>query len=851
MVPSFTGNRLPKKFSLNITKPALLALLFWLFIMPFSGKSQPLPTESPINIDLNNPQEYRIADITVTGAVFNNENVVVMVSELYVGQTILIPGEQIASAIRNLWRQQLFQHVAITVTSIQGNSVFLNIELEEMPRLNRFDFKGVRRTDADNLREQLNLVRNDVMTEGMLFRAESTIRDYFIEKGFLRPTITIEQVPDTVRANTKGLIFNIDRGARTRIANVNVYGNYSLSDGRIKRLMENTRERSLRFFFSSSKLVQEQFEEDKQKVIDRYNEIGKRDARIVRDSIYFVSENRINIDLHIEEGPTYFFRNINWVGNTVFPTSVLNQVLDIEPGDIYNRKLLDRNLLMNPENTDVSSLYLDNGYLFFDVNAVETAVENDSIDLELRIFEGKQATINRVTISGNDRTNDHVIMREIRTRPGELFSRSDIIRSQRDILALGFFDQEKINVVPRPNPVDGTVDIEYQVTEISSDQIELSGGWGAGRIIGTIGVTFNNFSTRNLFNREAWRPLPTGDGQKLSVRAQSFGRGYISYNLSFVEPWLGGRRPNALNVSLFQTTHRSNLARTHPNFGFFSIIGGSIGLAQRLQWPDDFFFLQQTINYQNYHIQNSPIAFAIQSGQSNNLNFNIVLGRNSTDAPLYPRSGSEVSLSLQITPPYSLFSDRNFAEMPEQDRFRWIEYHKWKFNTSWFTTLAGNLVLSTRTRFGFLGYFNPNIGLPPFERFYLGGDGISGWEIDGREIISLRGYANYSLTPTDRAGREIGAGVFNKYTMELRYPIVLSPMSTIYALAFVEGGNAWSRMREFNPFDIKRSAGFGLRIFLPMFGLLGIDYGYGFDPIPGRPDDSGGRFHFSIGRSID
>ncbi|HSV87285.1 MAG TPA: outer membrane protein assembly factor BamA [Bacteroidales bacterium] len=851
MHPILPGNKLPIKNRQIVSLPALLGLLLWLFAVPLTGMSQSAQTENQINIDPNNPREYRIAGITVTGTEFNNPNVVIMVSELYVGQTVLIPGEQIANAIRSLWRQQLFQNVAISVSSIQGNSVFLNIEVKEMPRLTRFEFEGVSRADADKLREQLNLVRNDVMTEGMLFRAESAIREYFIEEGFLRPAITIEQVPDTARANTMGLIFNIDRGQRTRIANVNVFGNYAMPDRRIKRLMENTRERSLRFFFSSSKLVQEQFEEDKQKVIDQYNEIGKRDARIVRDSIYFVSENRINIDLHIEEGPTYFFRNITWIGNTVFPTELLNGVLGIESGDVYNKALLDKNLLMNPEGTDVSSLYLDNGYLFFDVTVAETSVENDSIDLELRVFEGKQASINRVMVSGNDRTNDHVIMREIRTRPGELFSRSDIIRSQRDILALGFFDQEKINVIPRPNPVDGTVDIEYVVTEISSDQIELSGGWGAGRIIGTIGVTFNNFSTRNLFNREAWRPLPTGDGQKLSIRAQSFGRGYISYNLSFMEPWLGGRRPNALSVSLFQTTHRSDLPRTHPNFGFFSIFGGSLGLSQRLQWPDDFFMLQQSVNYQNYHIENSPIAFAIQTGQSNNLNYNIVLGRNSTDAPLYPRSGSEISLSLQITPPYSLFTRRDFAALPLEERFRWIEYHKWRFNTSWFTTLAGNLVLSTRTRFGFLGYFNPDIGLPPFERFFLGGDGISGWEIDGREIISLRGYANFSLTPTDRAGREIGAGVFNKYTMEVRYPIVLSPMSTIYALAFVEGGNAWSSMREFNPFDIKRSAGFGLRIFLPMFGLLGIDYGYGFDQIPGRPDDSGGRFHFSIGRAID
>ena len=804
-----------------------------------------------IQIDPNNPQEFRIAGIRVEGIEFNSESVVIMVSGLYVGQPILIPGEQIASAIRNLWRQQLFQNVGISVESVIGNVVYLVIEVEEMPRLSRFEFVGARRADAENLRNKLNLIRHDVVTKGMLFRAETTIRDYFIEKGFLNPTISIEQQVDTARANSIALVFHIDRGPRTRIANIYVHGNKALTDGQIKRLMRNTRERSLRFFFSSSKLVREQFEADKVALIDRYNEIGKRDARILRDTIYAVDDGRINIELFIDEGPTYHFRNITWVGNTVFPTEVLSQVLDIRPGDVFNRRLLDRNLLMNPEGGDVSSLYLDNGYLFFDITAVETAVENDSIDMEIRIFEGRQATISRVTITGNDRTNDHVIMREIRTRPGQLFRRRDIIRSQRDILALGYFDQEKINVIPRPNPADGTVDIEYVVTEISSDQIELSGGWGAGRIIGTVGVTFNNFSTRNIFNRDAWRPLPTGDGQRLSIRAQTFGRGYISYNLSFVEPWLGGRRPNSLSLGLYQTTHRSPHGRNHPNYGFFSIIGASAGLAQRLRFPDDFFFLQQTINYQNYHIHNSPIPFAIQTGQSNNLNYNIVLGRNSTDAPLYPRSGSEVSLSLQITPPFSLISGRDFSNVPIEERFRWLEYHKWRFNTTWYTTLAGNLVLSTRTRMGFLGYFNRDIGLPPFERFFLGGDGISGWEIDGREIIALRGYANFSLTPRDRAGNEIGAGAFTKYTMEIRYPIVLSPMSTIYALGFVEGGNAWTSIREFNPFDIKRSAGVGLRIFLPMFGLLGIDYGYGFDQIPGRPDDSGGRFHFSIGRAID
>lgn len=844
--PMFSPFRLLSGFPVKLLLPFVLA-----FCLVFPSMAQQVLTGDQIRIDPINPLEYRIGGISVTGTEFIDDNVVIMVSQLYVGQTILVPGEPISRAILNLWKQGLFQHVAISVTSIQGESIFLDIELQERPRLTNFEFKGVKKADADKLQENLNLVRGDVVTESLLFRAESAIGDYFIEKGFLKPTIEIREIPDTSRVNSIALEFEIDRGQRTRIANVNVYGNEVISDGKIKRLMKKTREKSLRFIFNSSKLVQEQFVEDKQNIIDRYNELGKRDARIVRDSIYFVEENRINIDLHIEEGPTYHFRNITWVGNTVYPTEFLNEVLGIKPGDLYNQKQLEKNLFMNTEGIDVSSVYLDAGYLFFDIKPVETAVENDSIDLEMRIFEGKQATINRVTIAGNDRTNDHVIMREIRTRPGQLFSRNDIIRSQRQIIQLGYFDQEKINVIPRPNPVDGTVDIEYVVEETSSDQVELSGGWGANRIIGTVGLTFNNFSTRNFFNKEAWRPLPTGDGQKLSLRAQTYGRGYISYSMSFVEPWLGGKKPNSLSLSVYQTTHRTNYAKSHPNYGYYSIIGASVGFAKRLTVPDDFFFLQQFVTYQNYDILNSPIRFIINTGQSNNLSYNVVLGRNSIDAPLYPREGSEISLSLQLTPPYSSFSNRNYAGLANEDRYKWLEYHKWKFNTSWYTRLAGDLVLSTRTRFGFLGFYNQDIGFPPFERFYLGGDGISGWEIDGREIIALRGYANYSLTPTDGSGQEIGATVFNKYTMELRYPIVLSPMSTIYALAFVEGGNAWKNFREYNPFNIKRSAGVGLRIFLPMFGLLGIDYGYGFDTIPGRPSDSGGRFHFSIGQSID
>jgi outer membrane protein insertion porin family len=829
----------------------VFVLIFFSFIIAGQGISQEVLTGDQMRIDPMNPIEYTIGGISVSGADFIDDDVVVMVSQLRVGDRILVPGDQIADAITTLWQQQLFQHVAIHATSIQDGMIFLEIELVERPRLANFEFTGVKRSESDKLRETLNLVRGDVVTEGMLFRAESAISEYFIEKGFLRPQVNVIQQTDTARVNSIHLNFEVDKGNRTRISDVNVFGNEVITDRQIKRLMKNTRERSLRFLFSTSKLVQDEFEEDKRAIIERYNELGKRDAVIVRDSIYFTEEDRIAIDLHINEGPTYYFRSINWVGNTVYPAEALNEILGMGPGDLYNQKLLERNLFMNLEGRDVSSEYLDNGYLFFNLNPVEVRVENDSIDMEIRIFEGKQATINRVTVRGNTRTNDHVIMREIRTRPGRLFSRSDIIRSQREIIQLGYFDQEKIDVVPRPNPADGTVDIEYVVEETSSDQIELSGGWGANRIIGTVGLTFNNFSTRNLFKKEAWRPLPTGDGQRLSLRAQTYGRGYISYSMSFSEPWLGGKRPNNLSVSVYQTTHRQNLAKTHPDYGYYSIFGTSVGLARRLSFPDDWFYLQQYINYQNYDIFNSPIRFAFDNGQSNNLNYNIVFGRNSVDAPLFPRMGSEVSLSLQVTPPYSLLSGRDFTGATIQEKYKWLEYHKWKFNTSWYTALAGDLILSTRTQFGFLGFYNKDLGFPPFERFYLGGDGLSGWEIDGREIIALRGYGNYALTPVGPDNQFVGANLYNKYTMELRYPISLNPMATIYALAFVEGGNAWKDFKSFNPFDIKRSAGVGLRVFLPMFGLLGVDWGYGFDEIPARPGENKGRFHFSIGQSIN
>ncbi|MBC8146541.1 MAG: BamA/TamA family outer membrane protein, partial [Bacteroidetes bacterium] len=567
---------------------------------------------------------------------------------------------------------------------------------------------------------------------------------------------------------------------------------------------------------------------------------------------------RVNIDLVIDEGIKYYFRHIKWVGNTKYPSEILSKIIGVKRGDVYNQKVLDANLYMNLEGQDVSSLYMDDGYLFFNLTPVEVLVENDSIDLEIRIYEGKQAIVRKVTIKGNTRTNDHVILREIRTKPGQLFSRADIIRTQRELAQLRFFDQEKLGVNPKPNPVDGTVDIEYVVEEQSQDQIELSGGWGMGRVIGTLGLSFNNFSINNMFKKSAWSPLPSGDGQKLSIRAQSNGAYFQSYNASFTEPWLGGKKPNALSVSIYHSVQSNGYPKSDANRQSIKIYGATVGLGKRLQWPDDYFTLYYGLTYQKYDLDNYYSTFAFSNGNSNNLSGSLVLSRNSINQPIFPESGSELSFSTQITPPYSFINGKDYSTMNDNDKYKWIEYHKWKVNASWYVPLIGNktgktvrtLVLSTRTKFGFIGLYNNDIGVAPFERFYLGGDGLTGYNIDGRELIGLRGYSNNTLTPRGTQGY-IGGSVYNKYTFELRYPISLNPMATVFVMGFAEAGNAWSSFQDFNPFDVKRSAGLGVRIYLPLFGVLGLDWGYGFDEIPGVNGANKGQFHFSINNSID
>ncbi len=820
-----------------------------LFFCTFKLYSQiPIGVNSLL-IDYTKPVKYIIGGITVEGTQNFDNNVIIMLSGLTVSDTIEIPGDKITKAIDNLWKQGLFEDIKIFASNIINNTIFLNIYVTERPRLSKFSFTGIRKSEADNIREKINITRGDPVNKNMFFKIEENSKQYFIDKGFLKTEVNIKQSIDTTN-NGIALEININKHSRIKIKKINIYGNNNIDDKKIKHSLKDTKEKKFYRIFKNSRYIEEDFKKDKNNIIDLYNESGYRDASIIKDSIYFVNDKRINIDIYLNEGTKYYFGDISWTGNTKYSDEELNDVLKIKKGDIYNQKLLETNLYMNMEGRDISSLYLDDGYLFFNVNPVEISVDNDSINLEIRINEGKQATINKVSVKGNTKTNDHVIIREIRTKPGQLFSRADIIRTQRELAQLRYFNAEKMDVNPIPDPVNGTVDLEYIVEETSSDQIELSAGWGVGTIVGTLGLSFNNFSGRNIFKKGGWKPIPSGDGQKISIRAQSNGPTYQSFNASFVEPWLGGKKPNSLSFSVYHSLQTNGYKKTEDNYASIKISGIAIGYGKRLQWPDDYFSLGADLSYQYYQLHNYASTFAFSEGYSNNISATLLLSRNSIDAPIFPRTGSEIYLSAQSTIPYSLLNNKDYSIMTAQEKYKWLEYHKWKFTTSLYTKLADKLVINTRVRFGFLGLFNKDLGLSPFERFYLGGDGLSGFALDGRELIGLRGYSNNSVTPKNNTDY-IGGTIFNKYTMELRFLVSPNPMATVYLLGFIEAGNTWLKFAEFNPLDVKRSFGIGVRISLPMFGLLGLDYGYGVDQIPGLPSANKGQFHFSINQSID
>ncbi len=826
----------------------LLLNMFWFWFVPtLEAQAQVLNMSPDSNqINFTTPKEYSIASITFEGAENVNHQVLKLVTGMSDGDKITVPGEKISEAIQNLWRQGLFVDIQCSAQKIEGNFIWLVFQVKERPRLNHFSIKGVGKSESDDIRTRIKLVHRKVITDYVIESTKQNIVDFFVNKGYLDTKVKIEQEPDKAEKNSVNLIITVDKGPKIKIQDIFITGNHNIKSSKLHRAMSDTKERRIWNIFSSSKFIEDNFIKDKKSIIDKYREKGFRDAVVVKDTVYRVGPKRVSISLTVKEGHKYYFNNINWIGNTKYTSKNLSDRLGIKKGEVFDQSLLEARLFMNPNSTDVSSLYMDDGYLFFQVTPIEVRIENDSIDLEMRVYEGKQATINKVTVTGNTKTNDQVIMREIRTRPGQLFRRSDIIRSQRDLSVLGYFDPEKLSVNPKPNPADGTVDIEYIVTEKPSDQLELSGGWGAGRIVGTLGVTFNNFSARNVFRKGSWRPLPAGDGQRVSIRAQSNGLLYQSINASFTEPWLGGKKPNSLTFTTFYSVQSNGLALSDPTRSSFNIWGVTMGFGSRLKKPDDYFSFFGDVNYAYYTLKNFANIFSFSNGYSNNINLRLSISRSNTDkSPMeYITRGGTMTLSAQATPPYSLFQNKNYAEESDQQKYAFIEFYKIKFTTQWFTKIVGNLVLNSRVGFGYLGYYNSQLGVAPFERFYLGGSGLTGYSLDGREIIAMRGYNDGSLSNTH------GSPIINKYTMELRYPITLSASANIYCLAFAEAGNSWDSFQQYNPFQVYRSTGVGVRVFLPMFGLLGLDYGWRLDDVPSNPTMQRGQLHFTIGANL-
>ena len=847
-----------------------------LVLAPLSLAAQ----EGGVEVDYSHPVKYKVGGIKVEGNTFYSDQQIISLTGIQPGMEVTVPGEALSNVVERLWLQRYFEDVSLTVDSLNvaGDSAWFSIRIKERPRVSRWSFTGVTSGERKDIQERVNLRPGREFSEYVEKTTSDIIRRYFAEKGFLLCEVTAETVKDSIIRNAIRVNFNIDKGEKIKIKDINFIGNDNVKDFKLARSMKKTKSNKIYNFFSSKKFNEEEYFNDKKNVISAFNEEGFRDARLVRDSIYYVEPNRLGIDLVFDEGDRYYFGDINWTGNSVYSSDALNSVLAIGKGDIYDVVTMEHRLYGGGKQTDydITKLYRDNGYLFFNVTPVETNIQNDTVDVELRISEGKQATLNNIIINGNDLTNERVVRRQLFTRPGYLFSQTDFERSIREIASLGQFDPEAImseggySIIP--NQLDNTVDIIYNVTEKPSSQLEVSGGWGGNTFVATVGVSFNNFSTRRMFDKGAWRPVPLGDAQNLAFRFQTNGTYYTALTASFTEPWLFGKKPTSLNLGAYYTRQTNsylaiNLLRNDRQMEVF---GFSASIGTRLKWPDNYFVLYNGLSWQTYKLTNWYSGYFIfDDGIAHNLSYSFNLVRNSTDQQIYPRQGSEFSFLLQLTPPFSLlrkfdydadgnkvavgsYKDVNYDNWSAKNRYKWIEYHKWKLSGTVYTRLVGDLVLMTRAQFGYLGYYNRNWGYSPFEGFLVGGDGMSGYSTYGSEVIALRGYENYALTPYEPSaynsnGYAYAGNVYDKFTVELRYPVILQPSSTIYVLAFLEGGNCWSDIRDFNPFQIKRSAGVGVRIFLPMIGLLGVDWGYGFDTAdPSRRS----QFHFVIGQQF-
>ncbi|SFW44726.1 BamA/OMP85 family outer membrane protein [Cellulophaga fucicola] len=830
-------------------------------------------------------KKYILGGIKITGVQSYNEQTVKTFTGLRVGQPLTLPGEEISAVINKLWGLELFSDINFYITDIKGEEVFLELNIVERPTLTDVTVYGVKKRKVADIIEDTDLKKGKKITQSLINNTENYLKNKYKKQGYLNTKVNIATATDTTESNARKMVINIKKGEKVKISDITFDGNDALGAKKLQKSLKKTKKKKFYRFWKKSKYIEEDYKTDLTSLVEKYAESGYRDARVVADTITNVNDNNIAINIKVEEGKKYYFGDIDFVGNTVYPDRFLERALGIKKGSTYNGVLLKKRIADNtkPDPDDLSSLYQNNGYMFSSINPVEISAENDTINFEIRIIEGKETFLDHVTVTGNDKTNDHVIFRELRTRPGQKYNKANIIRSIRELGALGYFDAESIKPdVLNPNPDTGTVDINYGVLEAGSSQIELQGGYGGGGFIGTLGLSFSNFSLKNIFNKEAYTPVPMGDGQTFAIRLQA-SRTYRVYSLNFSEPWLGGKKPVQFNMSLSRTQQFSYdyQEREVDKDRQFSISSISVGLAKRLKWPDDFFVASHSLAYQLYDFKDYNIGlFNFGNGSANSFSYTFGLSRESlAGGKIFPRGGSSFQLKLKATPPYSLFSNKDYKglkaesdeiqdarttraltayeqtrlEEIEEDRFKWLEFYKASFKGDWYTTLTGDLVLRSNAEFGFLGSYNNDIGDVPFERYFVGGDGLGNFTLDGRETIQLRGYENQSLTPVIASTNEQEGGVvYNKFSMELRYPITLKPSASIYALGFLEGGNSFSNFNEFNPFEIKRSAGVGLRIFMPAFGLLGIDFGYGFDKdnLPTSTEPSGWQTHFIIGQQF-
>ncbi|NHA04698.1 outer membrane protein assembly factor BamA [Mucilaginibacter sp. HC2] len=841
----------------------LFAILFSVFVTSaFAQVSNPqrapltksIPADS---LSYLNPRDYIIGGISVSGAKYLDKDILIQLSKLTKGDRINLPGERNAEVIKTLYSQGLFDDVQLNITKINMDTIYLEIAVSERPRLSRLHITGIRKGEIEDVQKKLNDRTGKIVNENLINTTTAIIKKHFGEKGFLNTTVKLTQRKDPGDANSVILDVAIDKKTKVKINQVVFEGNKAFSSKKLKGFLKKTRERKWYNLFGSKKFKQDKYEEDKQSLVESMQNKGYRDAEIVSDSVWSHDATTVNVKIKVYEGPKYYFGNVKWSGNAKYSTELLNRILHVKKGDVFSEDELNKRLVgPTPSNDDVSSLYLNDGYLTYTADPVQVKVYNDTVDLDIRVYEGPQYTINRVSLKGNDVTNDKVVMREIQTKPGQKFNKELLIRSSREIGQLGNFDEQKTE--PKPvniNPQDGTVDLVYNVVEKPSDQIELSGGFGGGQLVGTLGLTFNNFSLRNIFNLKAYKPLPKGDGQKLSLRGQSSGRTYQNFSFTFSEPWLGGKKPIYFALSAYTQGSSTGqyYPKSSPNYNNLRINGIGVTLGKRLKWPDNYFQLNYSLNVDHYNLDNYT-GYLFQNGTSYNIKLTQELSRNSIDAPIFPTQGSNIKFTVQATPPYSLFNNINYKIATPEERYHFVEYYKFKYDAQWFSKLVGKFVLMSQVRFGFLGMYNKDVGPSPFERFKLGGDGMQSYQfLQGSEIIGLRGYQNFSIVPegsTENQNNNTGSTIYNKYTLELRHPVIASQSATIFLLAFAEGGNVWNNFSQFNPFNVRRSVGVGARIFLPIFGLLGLDYGYGFDKIPGQPDANRGQFHFTISQSL-